>query len=51
MPKRKDPRRIDPTNKNIEGYVFPKQVREAIEKIVHSDEPDAAEPEKPAGEK
>ena len=51
MPKRKDPRKMDLTNEEIERFVFPKKVREEVQKLAHTDEDEEPEPEKPAGEK
>jgi len=45
MPKRKNPSDIDPTTENIEQYVFPKKVRDAIHRIAETDndEPESEE--------
>ena len=46
MPKRKNPRELDLTNEEIERFVFPKKVRDAIHQIVDTDkdEPPSQEP-------
>ena len=46
MPKRKNPRNLDLTNEEIEKFVFPKKVREAIHSIAQTDE-DKPVPEPP----
>ena len=44
MPKRKNPRKMDMTNEEIERYVFPKKVREAIQDIAQQNETEKSEP-------
>lgn len=46
MPKRKNPRKLDLTNEEIEKLVFPKKVRDAIHSIAHTDD-DEPEPDPP----
>ena len=45
MPKRKKVKDLDLTNDEIERYVFPKKVRDAIHRIAETDdEPKSEEP-------
>ncbi len=47
MPKRKKPRDLDLTNEEIERYVFPKRVRDAIHRIAETDDDEEeTEPDK-----
>ena len=46
MPKRKNPRELDLTTEEIERYVFPKKVRDAVHRIAETDD-DGPESEEP----